>query len=152
MSERPAAAQRVSSDPPESVNQAAAQPVPTRPDEAAPGSGNAARTDPQSPTLAGAGVRSAAPGTPTSGRAPGALPVTEAGPVQGEAELAGVVAEPPDAPERQAESLMSRPQEVQVPSTAAAPVPVDGPHQVPNSDAASLARRSSAPDGEVAPD
>jgi hypothetical protein len=79
MSERPAAAQRVSSDPPESVNQAAAQPVPTRPDEAAPGSGNTARTDPQSPTLAGAGLRSAAPGTPTSGRAPGGLPVTEAG-------------------------------------------------------------------------
>jgi hypothetical protein len=126
--------------------------VPTRPDEAAPGSGNTARTDPQSPTIAGAGLRTAAPGKATHGRAPGALPVTEVGPVEGEAALAGSVAEPPDTPERQAESLMNRRQEVQAPSTAAAPVPVDGPHQVPNSDAASLAHRSSAPDGEVAPD
>ncbi len=152
MSERPAAAQRVSSDPPESVNQAAPQPMPSRSGEAAPGSGSTARTDPQSPTLAGSGLRSSAPAEPSTGRAPGALPVTEAGPVVGEAPLAGAVAEPPDAPERQAESLMNRRQEVQVPSTAATPVPVDGPHQVPNSDAASLARRSSAPDGEVAPD
>lgn len=152
MSERPAAAQRVSSDPPESVNQAAPQPVPTRPGEAAPGSGNTARTDPQSPTLAGSGLRSSAEAEPTSGRAPGALPVTEAGPVDGDADLAGAVAEPPEAPERQAESLMNRPQEVQVPSTASTPVPVDGPHQVPNSDASSVARRPSAPDGEVSPD
>jgi hypothetical protein len=72
--------------------------------------------------------------------------------VEGEAALSGSVAQPPEAPERQAESLMRRPEEVKVPSTASTPVPVDGPHQVPNSDAASLARRPSAPDGEVSPD
>lgn len=152
MVERPAAAQRVSSEPPDSPNQAAAQPIPTRPGEAAPGSGSTARTDPQSPTVTGSGLRSSSPPEPPHGRAPGALPVTESGPVEGEADLAGAVAEPPEAPERQAESLMNRWQEVQVPSTASTPVPVDGPHQVADSDAASLARRPSAPDGEVAPD
>ena len=72
--------------------------------------------------------------------------------MEGEGALSGQVAEPPEAPERQAESLMNRRQEVQVPATASTPVPVDGPHQVPNTDAASMARRPSAPDGEVAPD
>ena len=151
MAERPAA-QRVSSDPPDSPNQVTAEPIPTRPGEAAPGSGSTARTDPQSPTVAGSGLRSSAAPTPPRGRAPGALPVTEAGPVEGEADLAGAVAEPPEAPERQAESLMDRWQEVKVSSKASTSVPVEGAHQVSNSDAASLARRRSAPDGEVAPD
>jgi hypothetical protein len=78
--------------------------------------------------------------------------VTEAGPVEGETDLSGAVAEPPEAPERQAESLMDRWEELKVPSTASTPVPVEGPHQVPNSESASIARRASAPDGEVAPD
>ena len=151
MVEQSAAAQRVSSDPPDSPNQVAAEPIPTRPGEAAPGSGSTARTDPQSPTLAGPAC------TPTrrAGRpvveAPGALPVTEAGVVEGSADLAGAVAEPPEAPQRQAESLVERPEE-QVPSTARTPVPVAAPHQVSSSGSSSGARRPSAPDGEVAPD
>ena len=152
MAERHAAAQRVSSDPPDSPNQVTAEPIPTRPGEAAPGSGSTARTDPQSPTIAGAGLRRSAPSEPPRGRAPGSLPVTEAGPVGGEADLAGAVAGPPEAPERQAESLMDRWQELQVPSTASTPVPVAGPHQVPATNTSSTARRPSAPDGEVAPD
>lgn len=152
MADRSAAAQRVSSDPPDSPNQATAEPIPTRPGEAAPGSGSTARTDPQSPTVAGSGLRNSAPPEPPRGRAPGALPVTEAGPVEGEGRAEGAVAEPPEAPERQAESLIDRRAELRVPSTASTPVPVEGSHQVAASDASSGARRSSAPDGEVAPD
>jgi len=152
MAERPAAAQRVSSDPPDSPNQVSAEPIPTRPGEAAPGSGSTARTDPQSPTVAGSGLRGSAAPAPPRGRAPGALPVTEAGPVEGEADVAGAVAEPPEAPERQAESLTGRWQEMKVSSKATTPVPVEGQQQVPASGTSSVARRASAPDGEVAPD
>ena len=154
--QRPAAAQRVSSNPPDSPNQAGTQPMPTAGHEGAPSSGSTGRGDPQSPSRASASGASA--GSPAV-RAPGALPVTEAGPVpEGSALAVGASAEdsgpqpPAAAPTGSSESLMRRPAEVQVPSTATTPVPVEGSHQVPDSGAASMARRPSAPDGEVAPE
>jgi hypothetical protein len=72
------AAGRVSGDPLPAANQAGTQPMPSSDHEAAPSSGSTGRSDPQSPTRAGAG----AAGAPATGtRAPGALPVTEAGDV-----------------------------------------------------------------------
>ena len=139
----------------DSPNQAGTQPMPTHDHEAAPSSGSVGRGDPQHPSLAGAagGVRPEVSPPVGDERPPGALPVTEGGPLTEHGGRGGSdVSAVPEAPTNQAASLLARPDEVQVPSTATTPVPVDGPHQVPSAGSAGLARRASAPDGEVAAD